>query len=279
VLEGAIDLRLGVTRRMARQYSQLNRRHGFQIWRLPEKSICLIPPNVPFDDGDRPHWCGPDPSKARSRLHWIHLIPAGALLHSCHTVGTAHEISPFLCVHDPRLVLLGELLCEELGSASPRAREIAHANLLALLWRIEQGIAAAHFMEMEFQSGLEVEPDAAEIDAPDSIESAAVRRAHRFIQAHLHETLTVEAVAVAAYGSASWLNRQFQKELGLPIMQYVTQCRIREARLLLADTDLPVTEIGKLVGFPDPSYFSQVFTRWEKISPARFRHRHRSESN
>lgn len=274
VLEGTIDVRIGVTQRAARQYSHLNKRHGLQIWSLPEKSICLIPPDIPYDDGDRPHWCGPDIGEARSRLQWMHLIPAGALLHSCTTNGALHEISPFLCVHDPRLVLLGELLCEQLLSDTKRAQEISQAHLLALLWRIEQGISCAQFVDMDMNRMLEeeTEPNIQTSDVvADSIESAAVRRAHRFIQAHLHEPLQVERIAASAYGSPSWINRQFQNEFGLSVMQYVTQCRIKEARLLLADTDFPVVEVGRLVGFPDPSYFSQVFTRWEKVSPIQFR--------
>ena len=98
-----------------------------------------------------------------------------------------------------------------------------------------------------------------------------MQRACRYIHGHLHEPLSVEVIAAYVYGSPSWLNRQFQCELGTSIMQYVTQKRIEEAKLLLADTDLAIAEIGRMVGYPDPSYFSQVFTRWNKTSPIKYR--------
>lgn len=280
VVEGEIDLRLGVTQHMVNQYSQLNKRRGIQVWRLPKGSICLIPPDVPYDDGDRPHWCGVDLSKAHSQLHWIQIVTIGALLHSCTTDGERHEIAPFLCIHDPRLVVLSEILCEALATNAPRVKEIAQANLATMLWRIEQGVLSSQLIDTLSGTGLEVPTAVSGQTAGEevvTISNTAVERAHRFIQAHLHEPLKVEGIAAAAYGSPSWLNSQFQNEFGQSVMQYVTQCRLREARLLLADTDFPISEIGKLVGFHNPSYFCQVFTRWEKVAPAHFRKQHRNE--
>ena len=46
-----------------------------------------------------------------------------------------------------------------------------------------------------------------------------------------------------------------------------------EARGLLAETDLPVAEVARRVGPPDPGYFSRLFTREHCASPPNWRAR------
>ena len=48
-----------------------------------------------------------------------------------------------------------------------------------------------------------------------------------------------------------------------------------EAKRLLKFSDIPVAEIGRQMGFSDAGYFSTVFRRHEKISPAEYRKRNR----
>lgn len=53
--------------------------------------------------------------------------------------------------------------------------------------------------------------------------------------------------------------------------EFVTSMRITKAQSLLVESNISVAEIGGLVGFPDPAYFSRVFTRRVGVSPRAFR--------
>lgn len=54
-------------------------------------------------------------------------------------------------------------------------------------------------------------------------------------------------------------------------IELLVQSRIRMARQLLVDTELPVSRIAELVGYADAAYFSRLFTRRSGVSPSRHR--------
>ena len=57
----------------------------------------------------------------------------------------------------------------------------------------------------------------------------------------------------------SWLGRQFRRIVGMPPMAWLARRRCERAAVLLLTTDLPVAEVGCLVGWPDPNYFARRF--------------------
>ena len=60
-------------------------------------------------------------------------------------------------------------------------------------------------------------------------------------------------------------------EHGTSFRQLLDSVRLDLARAYLGETELPVTEIGFLIGFADLSSFSRAFKRWTGPSPAEFR--------
>ncbi|MFB7586122.1 helix-turn-helix domain-containing protein [Streptomyces sp. NPDC056169] len=58
---------------------------------------------------------------------------------------------------------------------------------------------------------------------------------------------------------------------GSPPTVYLTRRRIDRAKALLADTDRPVSLVGRDVGYPDPAYFARLFTRHVGVAPSVFR--------
>ena len=51
--------------------------------------------------------------------------------------------------------------------------------------------------------------------------------------------------------------------------------RMERARELLAGTDLPLSEVGRAVGYPRPTTFATAFSREVGCSPAAWRKQHR----
>lgn len=55
-----------------------------------------------------------------------------------------------------------------------------------------------------------------------------------------------------------------------------TRLRLNRAKALLADTGRPISRIAEDVGYPDPSYFTRIFTRHTGASPSAFRRQQQS---
>ena len=59
--------------------------------------------------------------------------------------------------------------------------------------------------------------------------------------------------------------------MGVPPCKYLTSIRINKAKELLESTDCPVSEIGSIIGYENPLYFSRIFKKQTGLSPAAYR--------
>ncbi|MBO5784220.1 MAG: helix-turn-helix transcriptional regulator, partial [Clostridia bacterium] len=67
----------------------------------------------------------------------------------------------------------------------------------------------------------------------------------------------------------------FKSVTGTSIISYRNEMRLTMAKKLLIQTDLSVTDIAVKVGFSSASYFSELFTKRENISPVEYRKYHK----
>jgi AraC-like DNA-binding protein len=67
------------------------------------------------------------------------------------------------------------------------------------------------------------------------------------------------------------LQRVFADVGGLGFRSYLRRIRMSHAADLLANTDFPVKEIARLVGYVDPSEFSKAFKRTYGVNPSQVR--------
>ena len=73
------------------------------------------------------------------------------------------------------------------------------------------------------------------------------------------------------------LNDMLREQTGLSAGAIIRLRRLRDAKRLLAHSDLSVSEIGYQTGFGDPSYFSRFFRRHEGVTPIEFREQFREK--
>lgn len=66
-----------------------------------------------------------------------------------------------------------------------------------------------------------------------------------------------------------YINRIVKKEMGIPISQYIHQCKIEKAMQLLY-SGLSISETAYSLGFFDQSHFYKYFLKYVKISPKVF---------
>ncbi|MBR2929677.1 MAG: helix-turn-helix domain-containing protein [Clostridia bacterium] len=73
----------------------------------------------------------------------------------------------------------------------------------------------------------------------------------------------------------SYLFRQFKAVTGQSIMAYFASLKVKEAKRLLRQTDMSVTEIAEALSFDTPNYFSKTFKRISGYTPLEYRRRRR----
>ena len=92
---------------------------------------------------------------------------------------------------------------------------------------------------------------------------------------YFHENFSVD-IEISHYArslhmSTCWFIRSFKQYTGMPPRQYLTSIRVKKAQELLESTDYGVGEIGSIVGYENPLYFSRIFKKQTGISPAEYR--------
>ena len=97
------------------------------------------------------------------------------------------------------------------------------------------------------------------------------------VDAHLAEPLDVQRLAGVVHLSASRLTHLFREHLGTSPQRYVERQRMTRAKQLLDLTARPVAAIARELGWSDPLYFSQRFTRFTGESPVAYRRRDRHQ--
>ena len=92
-----------------------------------------------------------------------------------------------------------------------------------------------------------------------------------YIEEHYHEPISLADVAAGLALTAGHLTTVVRRRTGRTVQQWIAQRRLRQARLLLAGTDLPVAAISHRVGYPDVSYFIKRFRAEHRCTPAQWR--------
>ena len=80
-----------------------------------------------------------------------------------------------------------------------------------------------------------------------------------YINRHIAEDLTVEAICEAIPISKYYFCRQFKRATGLTVMEYILKTRITLAKNMLRKEKLSVSEISTACGFCSVSYFCRIF--------------------
>ena len=98
-----------------------------------------------------------------------------------------------------------------------------------------------------------------------------IRRSVELMHTQLDQDLTLKALAAASYLSPFHFARLFKKLTGSSPHNYLAGIRAARAQLLLAETDLSVTEIGTRVGYLSGSHFTKAFRIATGATPREFR--------
>ena len=93
---------------------------------------------------------------------------------------------------------------------------------------------------------------------------------HYFNEAYAQD-ICIEDYAANRHMSVCWLIRIFKRYMGITPLQYIASVRINKAKELLEGTDYSIQEIGNIVGYDNPLYFSRIFKKLVGCSPSQYR--------
>ena len=98
------------------------------------------------------------------------------------------------------------------------------------------------------------------------------------LSTNLGEPLKIRDLAYRHHLSPCYLSHLFKASTGYSMKRYRMLSRVAEARALLSDSNLSVTEICGRVGFEDMSNFARYFKAEVGVTPSAYRAANRSES-
>ena len=79
--------------------------------------------------------------------------------------------------------------------------------------------------------------------------------------------ITVDELAELCCLSKYYFCRAFKKEMGMTVIQYITQYRISIAETMLNSTEKTISEIASQCGFEDESYFYRCYKKIKGTTP------------
>lgn len=92
-----------------------------------------------------------------------------------------------------------------------------------------------------------------------------------YISEHYRENLTRTEIARAVGYNESYVSHMFSQSLGTSLTSYITSLRLKDAKALLTDTDMTVSQICMTVGFGSIRSFNRAFLKEFGICPSQYR--------
>lgn len=98
-----------------------------------------------------------------------------------------------------------------------------------------------------------------------------IELAIQYFNDNYNTEINIEAYAASRGMSVSWFIRNFKQYTNTTPMQYIVSIRITNAQVLLETTNYNITEIGSIIGYDNPLYFSRIFRKQKGVSPSEYR--------
>ena len=98
-----------------------------------------------------------------------------------------------------------------------------------------------------------------------------IQRVVEYLHLNYSQRIPLSKLAELAALSAAYLAREFKKEVGMTITQYIAHLRCEQAAQLLRESDTSIQDISSFVGYTDNNYFVKVFKKLYGTTPSEFR--------
>lgn len=97
------------------------------------------------------------------------------------------------------------------------------------------------------------------------------QRADTYIRLRYTSPINTSQIADALDCHPDYLGRVFTAVYGCTVTEAIHRQRLRQARQLLMDSEINITQLAEQCGFTDVGYFRRLFRRYEGMSPVAYR--------
>lgn len=168
---------------------------------------------------------------------------------------TLHDV---LVTTDPLLASIAKAITAE--AASPGLGGSLYVEALATQMAVH---LLRHYSTLEYRHNAR-QP---KLDGP------RLRKLQRYIEAHLHDALSIGRLAEQV-GMGTWaFSRAFKEATGSPCHQYLVSARVKRAQSLLGKAHLPLREIAAQCGFSDQAHMTRLLKAHLGVTPHQLRAR------
>jgi len=225
---------------------------------LPKSTLRDISGRLSFvPSGHRFHgWQSP---RVLTRVTYFIIDPRGPLLDPELRFAET-EFEPRLYFRDPGLWSIASKLKDQ-GGSEPAAGQRQYAETLSILLAYEL---------LRLNRGAAGDQSNADYDR-GGLAGWQRHRIAEFVEEHLAENVPLATLAEVARLSPFHFSRAFKHSFGTPPHRYFIGRRVERAKMLLADRDRSVTEIGMALGFAETSSFTSAFRRHAGLTPTAYR--------
>lgn len=98
-----------------------------------------------------------------------------------------------------------------------------------------------------------------------------VSAAENYLALHSADKFSLQEIANALYINGSYLLRVYKAHTGHTLLWYHSHLRCEQAKELLTESDMSISEIGEKVGFVSSAHFSHIFKKLTGMTPSAWR--------
>jgi AraC-like DNA-binding protein len=187
------------------------------------------------------------------------------------------QMSLKMVVPNTKIKLILEAMLDEATHCRPQYKEIITANFIEIIMNLQRS-SSIEQQESDFQSAANPASPSGRRDVTASLIPGKsefgddlASMTLQYFHTNYDRKILLKELAQHLTVSHAHLCRVFCDRYKVSPMQYLNNWRIQEAKELLINTEMSITEISTKVGFQSVHYLSRRFTAKEKMSPLQYR--------
>lgn len=98
-----------------------------------------------------------------------------------------------------------------------------------------------------------------------------VEKINQYIRRHYKENIGRNDIATEFFLAPEYISRMYKKQTGISLKDYINKYRIEQAKLLLKNEELRISDVAEEVGFDNFAYFSTMFKKYTGMTPNQYR--------